>query len=66
VTTSGNWHVPAFLCTLLTLGADNILFAVDWPYEPNKTGMEFLRNLPIGDEDRAKISHLNAERVLRL
>ena len=66
VTTSGNWHVPAFLCTLLTLGADNILFAVDWPYEPNKTGMEFLRNLPIGDEDRAKISHLNAERLLRL
>ena len=32
VTTSGNWYEPAFLCTLLALGADNILFAVDWPY----------------------------------
>ncbi len=66
VTTSGNWHVPAFLCTLLTLGADNIMFAIDWPYEANDVGMDFLRSVPISDPDRAKIAHLNAERILRL
>jgi predicted TIM-barrel fold metal-dependent hydrolase len=66
VTTSGNWFEPAFVCTLLALGADNILFAVDWPYESNKTGMEFLKKLAISDADKAKIAHLNAERVLRL
>ncbi len=66
VTTSGNWYEPAFLCTLLALGADNILFAVDWPYEPNKTGMEFLKKISISDLDREKIAHLNAERVLRM
>jgi 2,3-dihydroxybenzoate decarboxylase len=66
VTTSGNWYEPAFLCTLLALGADNILFAVDWPYEANTTGMEFLRKLSISDIDREKIAHLNAERVLRM
>lgn len=66
VTTSGNWHVPAFLCTMLTLGADNILFAIDWPFEPNDVGMAFLRGLPISEDDRAKIAHLNAERLLRL
>ncbi len=66
VTTSGNWYEPAFLCTLLALGADNILFAIDWPYEANKTGMEFLGKISLSDLDREKIAHLNAERVLRL
>jgi len=66
VTTSGNWYEPAFLCTLLALGADRILFAVDWPYEPNRTGVEFLKRLALSDADREKIAHANAERVLRL
>jgi len=66
VTTSGNWYEPAFLCTLLALGADNILFAVDWPYEPNTVGIEFLKKLSISDLDREKIAHLNAERILRM
>jgi predicted TIM-barrel fold metal-dependent hydrolase len=66
VTTSGNWYEPAFLCTLLALGADNILFAVDWPYEPNTAGVEFLKKLSISDADREKIAHGNAERILRM
>ncbi|HEY5898207.1 MAG TPA: amidohydrolase family protein [Burkholderiales bacterium] len=66
VTTSGNWFEPAFVCTLLALGADNILFAIDWPYESNKSGMEFFRKLSISDGDREKIAHLNAERLLKL
>jgi len=66
VTTSGNWFEPAFVCTLLALGADSILFAIDWPYEANKTGMEFLRALSISNADKDKIAHRNAERLLRL
>jgi len=66
VTTSGNWYEPAFLCTLLALGADSILFAIDWPYEANRTGMDFLKKLSISDSDKEKIAHLNAERVLRM
>jgi predicted TIM-barrel fold metal-dependent hydrolase len=66
VTTSGNWFEPAFVCTLLALGADNILFAVDWPFEPNTTAVHFLNQLPISDLDREKIAHLNAERILRM
>jgi len=64
VTTSGNWFEPAFVCTLLALGSDNILFAIDWPYEANKTGMGFLRQLSISDADKEKIAHGNAERLL--
>jgi len=66
VTTSGNWYAPAFMCTLLALGADSILFAVDWPYEPNSAGCKFLKDLPISELDKEKIAHLNAERILRL
>ena len=66
VTTSGNWFTPAFVCTLLALGADNILFAIDWPYENNTTGMDFFHRLPISEADRRKIAHQNAERLLRL
>jgi 2,3-dihydroxybenzoate decarboxylase len=66
VTTSGNFFTPAFLCALFALGADNILFAVDWPYDALTAGVNFLRNLPISEGDKRKIAHLNAERVLRL
>ena len=47
VTVSGNWYEPAFVCTLLALGADNILFAADWPYESNRTAMEFRRAISV-------------------
>ena len=66
VTTSGNWYEPAFVCTLLALGADNILFAVDWPYEANATAMEFFGKLSLSEGDKEKIAHRNAERILRM
>jgi len=66
VTTSGNWYEPAFVCTLQALGADNILFAVDWPYEANRTGVEFLKKISLSEADREKIAHRNAERLLGL
>ena len=66
VTTSGNFSVPSFLCTYMTLGVDNILFSVDWPYEKNEWGADLLKQLPISEADRAKVAHLNAERILKL
>jgi predicted TIM-barrel fold metal-dependent hydrolase len=66
VTTSGNWYEPAFVCTLLAMGADRILWATDWPYEANSTGMAFWNKISLSDMDREKIAHGNAERLLRL
>jgi predicted TIM-barrel fold metal-dependent hydrolase len=66
VTTSGNWFPPAFHCTVAALGIDNILFAADWPYEPNTAAVQFLENLWISDLDKEKVAHLNAERILRM
>jgi 2,3-dihydroxybenzoate decarboxylase len=66
VTTSGNFSIRAFECARDALGVDKILFAVDWPYESNQAATEFLKQLPVSDEEREKIAHLNAERLLRL
>ncbi|MBI4190348.1 MAG: amidohydrolase [Betaproteobacteria bacterium] len=66
ITTAGACSVPALLCSMLEVGADNILFSVDWPYESSKVGTAFLRSLPISEQDREKIAHGNAERILRL
>jgi predicted TIM-barrel fold metal-dependent hydrolase len=66
VTTSGNWYEPAFVCTLLAMGIDNMLFAIDWPYESNKVGMEFFHRLSLNDADKHKLAHGNAEKLLKL
>ena len=66
MTTSGLFSVPAFLATYLTLGADNILFAVDHPFEANTDAVEFLKSLPISAGDIQKVSHANAEKLFGL
>jgi 2,3-dihydroxybenzoate decarboxylase len=66
ITTSGNFSVPSLLCTMSMLSVDNILFSVDWPYESLTTGVKFLEDLPISPNDKEKIAHLNAERLLRV
>jgi len=66
VTTSGNFSPQSTLCALSTLGPDNVLFSVDWPDESNITAVNYLKNLPISEDEREKIAHKNAERVLNL
>ena len=66
ITTSGMFAVQPLLCLLLVVGADRVIFSVDYPYSSNKEGKEFLENAPISPSDREKISHLNAEQLLGL
>ncbi len=66
ITCSGNFSTASFLCSVMECGIDNVMFSVDWPYESNKRGVEFLHHLPFADADKEKIAHGNAERILRL
>ena len=66
ITTSGNFSVSAFFCAYSELGADRILFAVDYPMESNKEAVQFMETLQISDSDKEKICHLNAERLFEL
>ncbi len=66
VTTSGIFYDPALLCASAALGADRVLFAVDFPYEQNKTGAAWLDAAPLSEGDKQKVAYLNAERWLHL
>lgn len=66
VTTSGMFYDAALLCACMTLGADRILFAVDYPFEPNKTGADFIERAPLSETDKRKICSLNARQHLHL
>jgi 2,3-dihydroxybenzoate decarboxylase len=66
VTCSGHFNDPAFLCTMLMMGIDKVMFAVDWPFEDNKVAVDYLMGLPVSEADRHSIAHGNAERLLKL
>ncbi len=66
ITTSGvNWH-PALRFCIEVLGADNIMWAVDYPYQETHEAVRFMNDAPISDDDKAKIFYRNAERVFRI
>lgn len=66
ITTSGVCSAAPLLCALIALGSDRILFGTDYPFEDMATATAFLGTAPVSEADRAKIAHLNAERLLHL
>jgi 2,3-dihydroxybenzoate decarboxylase len=66
ITTSGNFSNPALLCCVQELGIDRILFAIDWPFVPNKLGTDWIPHIPLCEEDKIKLLSGNAQRLLRL
>ena len=66
ITTSGNFSTPALLCSVMEMGADRIMFSVDWPYVPNVPGVKWMENLPFSAEDREKFFNGNARRLLKM
>ncbi len=66
ITTSGYFTLPPLLCALEVVGADRILFSIDYPFASNQIGRKFLDSLPLNPADMHKIAHGNAERLLKL
>jgi predicted TIM-barrel fold metal-dependent hydrolase len=66
LTTSGIFTEPPFLAALLTFGIDRIMFSVDYPYAPNVNGRAFLDRLSLSPADLAKLTHRNADALLKL
>jgi 2,3-dihydroxybenzoate decarboxylase len=66
ITTSGNFSTPALLCCVMEMGVDRILFSVDYPFVLNPPGMQWMKDVPLGTEDRAKILSGNARKLLKL
>jgi hypothetical protein len=66
ITTSGYFSLPPLLCALEVVGADRILFSIDYPFSSTVTGRNFLDSWPLSPADMQKIAHGNAERLLKL
>jgi predicted TIM-barrel fold metal-dependent hydrolase len=66
ITTSGLFTDPPLRCAIDTLGVDKVMFSVDHPFSDGAKATQWIERAAISDEERAKITHENAERLLGL
>ena len=68
VTGSGINTTAYRLRAVEVLGADRVMVSTDYPYIyfPDGTARSFLEQAPLTFDEKAKIAHLNAERLLKL
>ncbi|WOB24513.1 MULTISPECIES: amidohydrolase family protein [Xanthomonas] len=66
VSPSGMLTLPHFQFVYALMGAQRILYSIDYPYQSLDGARAFIDNLPISDAEKALIAHGNAARLLRL
>jgi len=66
VTTSGNFCTQSLVHTILTIGADRVLFAIDYPFEDNAQAASWFDAVEIAEQDRIKIGRDNAKALFGL
>ncbi len=65
--TFGGFNFPATFQNLLQeVGVERIMFSVDYPFGSMAEARTFLQQLSLGEEDRDRIAHSNAEKLFRL
>ncbi len=66
ITTSGmNWEPTLKFC-IEAVGADRIMWAIDYPYQDHPDAVEFMDAARISEKDKQAIYHGNAERVFKI
>jgi 2,3-dihydroxybenzoate decarboxylase len=66
LTTSGNFHDATLHYTMDRVGAERIMFSVDYPFETTEEGAVWFDNAELSDEDRMKIGRSNAIELFKL
>lgn len=66
ITTSGVEDPLALRFCIDKLGADGIMWAIDYPYQPTAPAVQFLESAPLSDRERSLIAYGNAERIFRI
>jgi len=61
VTTSGNYLPAALVCTRDAIGMDKILLGTDFPYENMTDCMDYLRGLPLTEDEAYALFEGNAK-----
>ncbi|HEY9214171.1 MAG TPA: amidohydrolase family protein [Ancylobacter sp.] len=66
VTTSGQCDDVPLLAAIAGIGAEHVLFSVDYPYEDSAVAGAFLDNAAIDEATREKVARGNAVSLMRL
>jgi 2,3-dihydroxybenzoate decarboxylase len=66
ITTSGHYSTPALAASIAELGADRVMFSVDYPFEDMSDAAEWFDTAPLAESDRIKIGRGNAIRLFKL
>jgi len=65
-TNSGVFSPAVMLGAVLEVGADAVMFSIDYPYESSYEAVQGFERTTLSAGDREKIAHGNAERLLRI
>jgi predicted TIM-barrel fold metal-dependent hydrolase len=66
ITTSGNFRTQALTNVILEVGADRVLYSVDYPFEDTAEAATWFDNAAISEPDRLKIARSNAQNLFHL
>lgn len=66
ITSSGMEDPMALDYSIRKLGADKVLWAIDYPYESSASALKFLDDAPLEPQVKAKFAHQNAEALFRI
>jgi 2,3-dihydroxybenzoate decarboxylase len=66
LTTSGHYSTPALIDAIAEMGADRVMFSVDYPFEDISDAAQWFDNTPLSESDRRKIGRTNALRLFGL
>jgi predicted TIM-barrel fold metal-dependent hydrolase len=66
LTTSGNFRTPTLVDAIAEVGADRVLFSVDYPFEETADAAAWFDTAAIPESDRLRIASENATRLFKL
>jgi len=66
ITTSGNFRTQTLTEVMTEVGADRVLYSVDYPFEDTAIAADWFDHASISDADRSKIGRTNATQLFRL
>ncbi|MEI9850273.1 MAG: amidohydrolase family protein [Sphingomonas sp.] len=66
ITTSGMNHLPALEYCIAVLGTENLMFAIDYPYQETGEAAAFIRSARLSEAERDRIFFANAERIFHI
>jgi 2,3-dihydroxybenzoate decarboxylase len=66
LTTSGNFSTNALANAVTEIGAERVMFSVDWPFEAVDEAATWFDKAAISEDDRLKIGRTNALKLFKL